>query len=299
MFQRIHTSRNVGVGAALFAVGFWLLAGLAPSPAQPKGGKAALRASDEIFGYTAAFDQELAKIGQITPQQFAQRYVVGADYAKGLSWDPTTAKFWDAFQADPAKKNGGFDFRLNDKELAAFKKNGFVVSERMGAASFGEMYYQIYSRDLPVYISADSILHAWHRTYDAMLEQLEEKYLAESLGDILASMAAKIPAAEKDYGSGVLADSVKDADYFLAVARSLLTGNAVKTELNQDERLAKTLALVEKLGAEKFKLFGRERDVDFSQFKVRGHYENSELLKKYFKAMMWCGRTDLRIAGGK
>jgi len=40
--------------------------------------------------------------------------------------------------------------------------------------------------------------------------------------------------------------------------------------------------------------------VDFSQFKVRGHYENSELLKRYFKAMIVVlERTDMRVAGGK
>ena len=36
----------------------------------------------------------------------------------------------------------------------------------------------------------------------------------------------------------------------------------------------------------------------FSQFKPRGHYEADPELRKYFKAMMWCGRTDLRVAGG-
>src|SRR5262249_44054871 len=36
---------------------------------------------------------------------------------------------------------------------------------------------------------------------------------------------------------------------------------------------------------------------DFSQFKPRGHYERSEELQRYFRAMMWCGRIDLRVAG--
>src|SRR5439155_18476147 len=89
------------------------------------------------------------------------------------------------------------------------------------------------------------------------------------------------------------------ADYFLAVARSLFNGKPVTTTLDQDERVGKTLKACEGLQLQKFELFGRERVMDFSQFKVRGHYENSELLKRYFKAMMWCGRTDLRVAGGK
>ena len=183
--------------------------------------------------------------------------------------------------------------------MAAFKKNGFVVSERMGAASFAEQFYRIFSRDLPVFISSDALLHAWHRSYDAILEELEETYLAQSLDEILAGMAEQLAAANKTYGKGILGDSITDADYFLAVARSLLAGQTVKSHLGNDNRVAETLRACEGLRLQEFTLFGRDRKVDFSQFKVRGHYENSELLKRYFKAMMWCGRIDLRVAGGK
>jgi hypothetical protein len=169
----------------------------------------------------------------------------------------------------------------------------------MGAGSFAEQFYRIYSRDLPVFISADALLHAWHRSYDAMLEELEETYLSKSLDEILAGMAELVPAARKAYGDGVLGESLTDADYYLAVARSLLSGTPVKTMLDQDGRVVKTLKACDGLQLQEFKLFGRGRVIDFSQFKVRGHYENSELLRRYFKAMMWCGRIDLRVAGGK
>jgi hypothetical protein len=37
--------------------------------------------------------------------------------------------------------------------------------------------------------------------------------------------------------------------------------------------------------------------VDFSQFQVRGHYETSQRLQRYFRAMMWCGQIDFRFTG--
>src|SRR5207248_461503 len=80
--------------------------------------------------------------------------------------------------------------------------------------------------------------------------------------------------------------------------QSLLQGDLVRSEFGADERVKKTLKACAGLQMQEFELFGRDRVVDFSQFKVRGHYENSELLGRYFKAMMWCGRIDLRIAGG-
>jgi len=261
----------------------------------------------DTFGYTATFDEELKQIGQISPQDFAQQYSSNAQHLPQLSWDVTTAKFWDQFSLSPDQVNIAVDrsvqpwrrvdFQLNSEEFAVFKQNGFVVSDRMNAPSFADLFYSIYSRDLPVFISSDALLHAWHRSYDEMLKELEESYLARSLDEILAGMAQKIPEAQNQYGNGVLASSVLDVDYFLAVARSLLASQLVKTYLNQDTRVAQTLKAIEGERLQNLEIFGRERVMDFSQFKPRGHYENSERLKKYFRAMMWCGRVDLRVAG--
>lgn len=266
------------------------------------------------FGYSAAFDRELKRIGQISPKDFAASYPT-PQYLQRLSFDPTEAKFFDKVNVDKLTKPGptfeGFDgqrrqgppvelagYKLDKDELASFKTNGFVVSERLGGYSFGQVYYDIYSRDLPVFISSDSVLHAWHRSYDAMLEELELTYLTHSLYGLLAAMHDAMPAARDDYGQGILKDSVLDADYFLAVARSLLRGGPEASKFGQDERVQKTLTAIANEGMHEFHLFGRKREMDFSQFKPRGHYEAKVELQRYFKAMTWCGRTDLRVAGG-
>lgn len=266
----------------------------------------------EVFGYGEAFAQELQRIGQISPDQFATMYPNSANYLPGLSWDPTTAEFWDQFNADIETGNQGknegdpgyrtFDFQLDQRELPVFKKNGFVVSERLGSGSFADVFYNVWHNDLPVFISTDAILQAWHRTYDAMLEEVEETYLFNSVEQMLAAMAARVPEAWAQAGSGVLKDSILDADYFLAVARSLLAGtNAppIASLVGQNSRLAMTLADIK---AEQMKevsdFFGQCRVVDFSQFKVRGHYTHSERLGRYFQCVMWLGRTDFAVAGG-
>jgi len=227
------------------------------------------------------------------------------DHAEGITWDPTTSLYWDSFNVDPEVYNKTaepflertHDFRLNKEELRLFKKNGFVVSERMGGESFAEIFYRIYSNDLPVFISADSILHAWHKSYDTMLWYMEERYLFKTLNEILGGMLEQIPSAHNRYGQGVLSDGLSDADYFLSVALSLLNGVAVETKLKQDERVKETLLALDRGAMQHIQLFGRTRKMDFSQFKVRGHYTKSEKLKRYFKAMMWCGRVDFRMAG--
>jgi hypothetical protein len=261
--------------------------------------------SSDSLSCVTAYQEALQQIGRISPQTFAERYISKANYLTQLSWDPTTAQFWDEFNRDPkathhdpnASTQRRTDFRLNEAELKIFKQNGFVVSERLGGTNFTDVFYRIYSDDLPVFVSADAILHAWHRSYDSVLEELEETYLAISLDEILTGMAAGIVDCSTRSGNDILYPSILDADYFLAVARSLLTGEPVATHLHQDERVADTLKAIESLSFQSFLLFGRDRQLDFSQFKVRGHYENSQQLQQYFQAMMWCGKIDLRIAG--
>src|SRR5258708_18213102 len=81
----------------------------------------------DVFGYTAAFDAELKKVGQISPQEFSKMFALKDKYLEKLSFNPTEAKFCDSFNLDPSKlpKRYGYDFRVNKEVLGAFKRNGF------------------------------------------------------------------------------------------------------------------------------------------------------------------------------
>lgn len=90
-----------------------------------------------------------------------------------------------------------------------------------------------------------------------------------------------------------------DAGYFLTVAQSLLAGKTLPSAFGQDARVAITLKATTGLTLDTcFELFGQPRAVDFSQFTVRGHYTESERLRRYFQCVTCLGRTDLRVAGG-
>lgn len=71
-----------------------------------------------------------------------------------LGYDPTTAQGFDAIQ-----KSG---LGLNDAEQKSFKERGFVVG-RHTFATMIEGYAAIYMFDLPLYVSADSILDSVSR----------------------------------------------------------------------------------------------------------------------------------------
>jgi len=263
-----------------------------------------------LSGFRRVFGEELRRIGYLTPEQFAASHPQGGLYLPRISFDPRLATFWDAFNADPAVVDQGlttnspnwrsYDFRLSPEELGLFLTNGFVVSERLGSDRFAEVFYRLFNDDLPVFVSADSVLHAWHFSYEHMLSELEETHLALTLPGILDGMAAELAKTPDSVRQGPLRDSLSDADYFLAVGRSLLAGNSqIGPVLGPNPHVGRTLTAIanseQYLTPPGFDLFGTNRLMDFSQFKVRGYYDRSFRLRNYFQAFMWTARIDLRM----
>ena len=106
-----------------------------------------------------------------TAEAFAARWK--PEYRSSLGFDPLRPCTWICIQASP--------LGLNDAESAKFSQNGFVISGRQAFPTFFYGYKAIYASDLPVFISADSILYAVHRSYDAILKELEQAQLIEAL----------------------------------------------------------------------------------------------------------------------
>src|SRR5436190_7262677 len=110
-------------------------------------------------------------------------------------------------------------------------------------------------------------------------------------------MAGSLPSLWVDSQGTPLTDGVLDADYFLAVLRSLVTGTNNYGSLGQGAQIISALTAISNLQPAQISFFGTNRVVDFSQFQVRGHYTTSQRLQRYFRAMMWCGLVDFRFTG--
>lgn len=199
-----------------------------------------------------------------------------------LGYDPSTAAGLDAIAASKLS--------LDDAEQQLLRQNGFVVSARQNFNSMLAAYEAIYVADLPVYVSADSMLDAVHLSYDSILRDVELSQLIGDLTKLLTGMRAALPSYDKD-------PAAADADLFLSIAHSLLTGKLaapVAGAKNSDvEAFIKAAQLAS--GTSDMTLFGTKRQIDFSQFTPRGHYVDTPELTQYFRAMMWLGRVDLRL----
>jgi hypothetical protein len=178
-------------------------------------------------------------------------------------------------------------FDLSAAALEILNERGFVVVEapsaREGkAAGPVDTYYRIFAADLPVFVTADSVLHAWHRSYDELLERTEAWILRPALAELMADLVRRLDPARQDEA---------DARTYLRVAEALLSIDDRDAVVEEPVR-----AIVDAIDARGFgvvELAGRQHRMDLSQFQPRGHYTRDDALRAYFRAMMWLGRAEL------
>jgi hypothetical protein len=205
--------------------------------------------------------------------------------------------------------------RLSPEETRLLAKSGVVSVDQRVPYTMGSAYEQIFQRDLPLLVTTDSVLHALHKSFDRMLQELETGVFSDAISAVLDDAHARLAtaAAQPAGADAGLADSLRDVDLYLTVARNLMAGAAgqpdesnakpafvfVPSKLGQDQEAH---ALLEQLArfvpASSPSACGPPREIDFSQFRPRGHYALTTELRRYFRAMMWLGRADTGFVVG-
>ncbi len=184
-------------------------------------------------------------------------------------------------------------FGLRAAEEATLRREGFVVLDRLGWTSYAHAYHVIHQLELPVYVSADSLLHALFKLYETTLESLERESMAPRLAAVIERMRGALPS----WSAGVSPQLAADLDLYLAVAASLGSGEAPRLMLGGDP--AEASRWVERLlaasGAVSGSIFGREREVDASAWKPRGSYAGDAARERYFRQAMWLSRLEFNV----
>jgi hypothetical protein len=184
-------------------------------------------------------------------------------------------------------------------ELSLLVDHGFVVADRLRFPSFANALLDIYTHDLPVFVSSDAILHAIHASYDVILMEAENQFLIPRLDSLLSALRAQLPALGAAYAPDTaMTPMIHDLDVYLTVAYAMLKGSAVPC-FPEDASTVSTLEnFITLQQPVMYPLFSSTaRFIDFSQFTVRGHYTQSAVLGRYFQSMMWLGKTELYLLG--
>lgn len=229
------------------------------------------------------YEEVQLEASMMSKEDFLEKYPLPATLSE-VSYDPMSAAFMDEIVVFT---------EMSPEQQQVLSDKGFVaLADR--PARFEEGYHSIYYADLPVFVSSDSILYALHRSFDAILMDLELVALEPELRMLLDEMHAALGESMATLPPA-LASAADDADVYLSVARALLEEGEV-TPVGGAANLERVQAILEAAdsrGVGRLDLFGTSYDYDFSQLTPRGHYADDPALTRYFQAMMWLGRTDL------
>jgi hypothetical protein len=189
--------------------------------------------------------------------------------------------------------------QLTDYEKKLLNQNEFFVTERVSNDDVIQMLQRIYHLDLPLFISTDIILKAFHQSYDGILKGVEISFLIPKLEQLLSGLQDNLSILNQKYSfDSRLIKMLRDVDVYICVARKLLTSNAQPFYSDNLSNIDHILNNIESLRLIEEPLFSETaRKVDYSQFKPRGHYTDTNFpqLERYFKTMIWLGRTELYL----
>jgi hypothetical protein len=193
---------------------------------------------------------------------------------------------------------------LSDAQRQLLTQNGFVVLPPK-PGEYRE-FYQIYETQRyglrPVFITTDSIYHVYHLLFDKLLRDLERDSFIKTLNALTSSL---LMASYQQYGTlkgTPLEEPARRNVAFFAVAAQLL-GLPDLVPADVTDLVSAELTLINGAGGPQVSPIWDRPDLpedqklieDYSQYLPRGHYTRSELLKKYFRAMMWYGRMTFRL----
>lgn len=182
-------------------------------------------------------------------------------------------------------------FKLTEKEIMILKNSRYVIPQKLKFDSYGAAFHEIYQSQMPVFVSADSILQTLFSNNSILLEESEKHLILPVIKQLLENLDKSLVKNRNIFHPRLFAD----LDIYLSVASSLLleqelkghSGQSVKIhELLENIHQAKSMSDVE--------LFGRTRRIDFTQYLPRGHYKEHEL-QNYFRVYMWLSRLEFNI----
>lgn len=193
-------------------------------------------------------------------------------------------------------------FRLSDAAKELLVQNGFVVVPGRHREFFS-LYEE--NRYYPVaqIVTTDSLLHTYHLFFDFLLRTVETENLASELEDLSKAMLEK-SQEQHDALTGTDWENAakRNLGFFTVAAKLLDPAVTVPTEVEKEvQGELDLIAAHEGIAVSPLMNMGGSTDPvevlkeDYTQYIPRGHYDRSEVLQAYFKAMMWYGRMTFRL----
>jgi hypothetical protein len=195
----------------------------------------------------------------------------------------------------PGLSNVNIPFALSPAQRSQLERDGFVVTPGT-EKEFFTLYEQARYRNVPIFVTSDSLLHVYHLLFSKVLRTAEVEYFIPLLRDLNRAMAVNTQTNYEQLKSTPWEDAARRTAAFVCVAGRLLDP-AFEVPLYARELVDSELANIQDAGGIlPSPLFpGLSFGEDYTQYIPRGHYTRSDDLQAYFRAMMWYGRMTFRL----
>jgi len=150
--------------------------------------------------------------------------------------------------------------------------------------------------DVPIFVTSDTLLHLYHIQFDETLKEIEQEEFCADIAELTTALLDDA-LAEYEQFSGDLKEAARRNVAYLAVAQKLIDPQADVPPLVQEPVAAELARIEAHAGFAASNIFIYEED--YSQYVPRGHYTQSEQLKRYFKTLMWYGRMAMLLKGAE
>ena len=201
------------------------------------------------------------------------------------------------------KNYTNMDSMLKLKNVAPLlEQNGFAVIEH----DFGwfdpnrddivKPYEYLREREVPLFVTADTLLHLYHIQFDETLKEIEEREFIIDIRDLTTALLDDALGLHEQY-TGDLKEAARRNVAYLAVAKKLIDPNAQVPQFVADLVTGELAKIDAHAGFAESDIFIYKED--YSQYKPRGHYTRSEQLKRYFRTLMWYGRMAFLLKGAE
>ncbi len=215
-------------------------------------------------------------------------------------------------------------FDWNDAARSRLQANGLVaLPGKQKIQRFDEAYSMLKDDEMPILVTTDSTLHLFHIFFDQLLKNVEVRYFVPMFRALLHELALTLASIYEPM-DGDLKEAARRNLAFISVAGRLVDPlnfplhPAVADEVTQVVEYVETAGRDLDRGRELSPIFNRQcpRGVacfggdlddtdyqagkacyceDYTQYKPRGHYTETEDLELYFRSAMYLGRMAMRL----
>ncbi len=185
-----------------------------------------------------------------------------------------------------------------DQVKDLISQNGFVVIEYdfgWDSEDIVSPYRYLRYDNITLFVTSDTLLHLYHVQFDETLKEVEEQQFYDdilNLTDTLLNDALQL----YDQPEGDIKEAARRNVAYLAVAAQLIGSSSPVPEIVSSEVSGELVKIDNHSGFGPSNIFIYKED--YSQYVPRGHYTRSEVLKRYFKTLMWYGRMAFLLKGG-